>query len=190
MLDIRAPLFSTSELGKVTGIDRKLVNLWLERELVRPTRLERMAVRNRPRFSVVDIFKARLNRTLSDRLLIGLSASTDAGEEAERAADPKAASRYMLPGAAHVLADEGWMWAVARSVERGKPLEVFAAIAWVDGCWDLWLELEAEKLASPFGPEVPYIVVPVGAIFACVYGQCKALLEGSERPRKKRRARS
>jgi hypothetical protein len=190
MLNIHLPLFSATELGKVAGIERKLVNLWLERELIQPTRIERLAVRKRPLFSVVAIFKARLIRILSGSLLVSASGSMLAGAEAERASKPGAATRSRTPALPEVIADEGWMWAVARSVESGKALPLVAAITRSDDCWDFFLGLEVSSFARRFAPEVPYAVVPIGEIFASVYLECKALIPDStsERPRKKRRA--
>jgi hypothetical protein len=48
MLSINFPLFTANELGRVAGLDRKLVNLRLERGLIEPTRIEQLAIRKRP----------------------------------------------------------------------------------------------------------------------------------------------
>jgi hypothetical protein len=90
------------------------------------------------------------------------------------------------------VADEGWMWAVARSVDRDEPLALLAALNRRSAdCWQFFLEFDASKFASRFGPEEPYAIVQVGAIFASVYRECKKIYEGlpPDRPKKVRRAR-
>jgi hypothetical protein len=191
MFHIDSPLFTAAELGTVAGIDRKRVNQMLERELIQPTRMERLTVRNRPLFSVVAIFRARLIKILSDSLAISPSGSMLAGMEAERASQSKAEVSSGLGRLAQTIADQGWMPAVARSVDREQPLPLVAAITRSRDCWQFFLELDASKFPGRFGPE-PYAVIAVGEIFASVYRQCKALYHGPppKQPRKRRRARS
>ena len=190
-MDIKAPLFSASELGKVAGVDRKLVNLWLERRVVRPTRLEQLASRRRPSFSVAAIFKARLTRVLAESLAISTSSAVIAGLAAEMADDPKSATAE-LRRHVRVAADPGWMQASARSVERGKPLALFAGISRTGDRWRFALEPDAGKLADRFESDAPYAVVPIGSIFESVYRDCKARYEGGspDKPRKRARARA
>lgn len=189
---ISSSVFTATDLGKVAGIDRKLVDLWLERELIKPTHVEPLAVRNRPMFTVVAIFKARLTKILSDTLAISTSGSMLAGMEAERASKPGAVAAAGIARLAQVVADEGWMWAVARSVERDKPLALLAAISRSGDCWQFFLEFDVSKFTHRFGPEVPFAIVPVGAIFASVYRQCKEMYDSRppEKPRNTRRAQS
>jgi hypothetical protein len=178
-LKIDKPEFTAAQLCAVAGIDRKLVNLWLERNLIAPTKVERLAARNRPMFSVIAIFKARLIRALSETLSINPASSMLAGIEAERASRPGAAAASSIARMAQTIADEGWMWAVARSVDRGKPLALFAAINRVDDCWQFFMEFDVGKFAQRFQPDEPYAVVPIGEIFATVYRDCKKTYESS-----------
>jgi hypothetical protein len=184
--------FTATQLSTVTGIDRKLVNLWLERGVITPTHLERLTERNRPMFSVIAIFKARLIKALSDELSINPASSMLAGAEAERASRPGARAASSVARMAQVIADAGWMWAVARGVDRGKPLALFAAINRTDDCWQLFLEFDVGKFAQRFGPDKAYAVIPIGEVFATVYRQCKKIYEGGQpgEPKKAPRARS
>jgi hypothetical protein len=173
-ISITEPRFSGSDLAEIVGVNRKLVNRWLERDLFVPTEVERLPVRSRPRFSLVGVFKARLSKILYDRICIVSSKSMNVGETAELAAK-KGAKITSSAALANLLADEGWMHAQARSIRRGKPLRLYAAITRSERCWQFFLELEVAKFASRFGSEIPYVVVPIGEIFTSVYRQCEAI---------------
>jgi hypothetical protein len=74
-----------------------------------------------------------------------------------------------------------WMWAMARSVERGKPFYVYAYTAPSEGKWLFDVHIENPDVEHPseppcFGWNVPHIYVPVGEIFIAVYNDCKKLL--------------
>ena len=187
MLDITDPRFTARDLSEVALIDRKLVNLWLERNLIEPTLVKPLEVRKRPMFSMVAIYKARLMRLLSDYLEISTSGLKLAGLEVEKANRRGAAAASGIKRAANAIADAGWMWAVKRSVDdnrplardaAGKPLTLYGAIALIDGCWDFHMEFELSKFTSHFAPEVPFAVIPIEATFASVYRQCQALVSG------------
>ncbi len=184
-LKIDEPSFTAADLSSMVGVDRKLVNLWLERGVIVPSKLERLPSRNRPMFSVIGIFKARLIRVLSETLSINPASSMLAGNEAERASRPGAAAASSVSRMAQTLADEGWMWAVARSVDRGKPLTLFAAITRADDCWQFFMEFDVSKLAPRFRPDEPYAIVPIGMLFAGVYRQCKEIHAGKLSRQKK-----
>lgn len=189
-LDIHAPQFSRADLVKVSGLDPKIIKLWIGRRLIRPARKERVDIRSRLHFSVVTIFEAKLMRLIGENVVFGPSHGNEMAALAE-AAKPKN-NATISSDVARVLADDGWMWAVARSVELGKPLHVFAGIANLQGCWNLHLRLNDAAFDGQFEPEVSYIVVPVGEVFAAVYRDCRALCVGAPPgpPRKARRARS
>ena len=79
------------------------------------------------------------------------------------------------------------MWALARSIERGRPLFVYAYVARSKGEWLVDMHVENPGVKTPserpsFGSHlpdvwsVPHVFVPVGAIFAKVYNSCKVLL--------------
>jgi len=192
MIDINESYFSGAALAKVAGVDRKLLNRWLERGLIEPPRIERLAIRKRPMFSVVAIFQARLIKILYDSLAISASGSVLAGLKAERESRPGAAAASGLARLAKAVADEGWMWAVARSVDRNEPLALLAAInRRSNDTWRFFLEFDAGKFADRFGPEEPYAIVQVGAIFGSVYRDCISIYEGQKPkgPRSPQRAR-
>ena len=181
---ISAALFSASELAHVAGVDRKLVNVWLERELLAPTRTEHLAIRKRPMFSVIEIFKARLAKVLFDRLMINAHPSMMAGKLAIHPDDETV--QYLsrlLKGAA----DEGWMYAVARGEQRRMPIRIFAAMSRSADEWDFFFEMDVANFVNRFPPGVPFAVIPVGEIFASVFRECEALYRG-DLPRKSRKA--
>jgi hypothetical protein len=201
MLDIVAPLFTTQELCRAAGLDPVLAKAWIARGLLDPDRADPIAVRRRPLFSVMTVFRARLARELGDQLGVAPSDVVETKRAKKRAdvktvkdiarasgdveealrkllAEGRKPPRQGLDRLARVVADEGWSWAVARSVERGKPLGLIAGVSRDKGCWDFYLALEAEKLAERFGPKRSYAVIPVGAMFAEVYSACKAAYEG------------
>lgn len=200
MLDIASPLFTTAELCRVAGLAPALAKVWLQRGLLRPGRADLVAVRKRPLFSVMSVFQARLARELGEVLEMGpLDAgeagrankqatpsmirqiATSAGEAAEAVSYPLAEGKRGQKSAkkslVNVVTDEGWTWAVARSVERGKPLHLLGGVAKHNGCWSFYIELDPMKLAEHFGPADTYAVIPIGAMFARVYSECKAIYE-------------
>ena len=174
-IDLNAPLFSGADLKQATGLDDEVFKVWLKRGTLRPARREKLAVRSRPHFSIIDIFKAKLAAALGNSFPIGPSLWMEAAEEMKK--PPKQA---VSPVLVHLLADEGWMWAVARSVERGKPLALFAAVTSDRGCWEYHLGLQKPFSPEEFGAGVPYLVIPVGEWFASVYRKCQFLLRDRE----------
>ncbi len=201
-IDISSPGFSATELAVVAGANRKLIDPWLERDLLEPTHVRRTGGRKSPRFSVIAVFKARVIRELLETVWIGASPAVDFGVKAEEVSAKKAeaASHLVAELATHdaladlstVIADEGWMWAVARSVERGKLLPIMAAITRSTDCWDLFLEFDVGKFADRIEADRPYVVIPIGAIFASVYSKCKAIVEARtpEQPRPRHRGKA
>ncbi len=83
------------------------------------------------------------------------------------------------------------MHAVKRSVDREEPLALLAALSRIGDCWQFFLEFDVSKFAYRFGPGAPYVIVPVGAIFAEVYQDCISIyrVHNLERTRNRRRAR-
>ena len=185
---IFAPAFSSNELCTVAGIERKLVNLWLERGVVQPSRTEQLAVRTRPHFSCVDIFKARLTRELSELLDIATSSSRIAGMSAEIADNPTASSPE-IRRVVRVAASKGWMHGSARAAERGKPLNFYAGLSRSENCWEFRMDMDIGKLAIHFGDN-SFVAIPIGAIFDAVYLECKSVFEGRAKERKKSDAQS
>ena len=73
------------------------------------------------------------------------------------------------------------MWALARSIERGRPFHIYAYAARLDDEWQFDMHIQNPGIASPseppcFGWQVPHIFVPVGEIFVAVYNDCKRTL--------------
>ncbi len=188
-VDITDPRFTARDLSEVAMIDRKLVNLWLERELIEPTLIKLLEVRKRPMFSVVGIYKARLMRLLTDHLQMSTSGLKLAGSEIAKANRRGAAAASGIKSVAHAIADTGFLWAVKRSVDEnrplardsaGKPLALYGAVALVDDCWDFHLDFDLNELATRFASEVPFALIPVESTFASVYRQCLALSFGEQ----------
>lgn len=170
------PVFSSAELCSIAEIDRKLANLWLERGIIEPSRIEQLAVRSRPYFSVVAIFKARLIRDLSEVLDIGTSSSRVAAMGAEAADDPSAYGPD-LRRIVNVAASAEWMRGSARAAERGKPLHFHAGLSRSEKCWEFQMDMDVLKLVRHFG-SVPLILIPIGDVFDAIYLKCKATYEG------------
>ncbi len=173
-LDIHAPQLSRSDLARVAGIEPQLMKLWVGRGLLKPARKERVSVRSRLHYSIVTVFKAKLMRLISEQVLLGPSRGTEMTgllDAATLAADSSASSDLV-----DALADDGWMWAVARRVDNETPFRVYAAVTHSGKCWTLKLCLKVADLETLFEPEISYVVVPVGEIFAAVYRECRELL--------------
>src|SRR4051794_39802676 len=104
-LDIKAALFTATEVARAAQLDRGHVDVWVHRGVIKPTRVERWTARGRALFSVVAIFEARVIRVLGECLGIGPADSTVAAASARA-----------------ILSDD-WMHAIARSVENDTPLK-------------------------------------------------------------------
>lgn len=204
MLDIRLPLFTTGELCRIANIDAQVAKVWLQRGLLQPDRVDQLAVRKRPMFSVMGVFRAHLAREFGKILEMG---PFDAGE-AERVeklaswttikqiasytgdaaealrlllAEGKKKKRAAITSLARAVTDEGWTWAIARSVERGKPLPLLGGVTKRGGCWSFYIALDPMDLAKHFGPEDTYAVIPIGTMFARIYSDCKAVYDRTSR---------
>src|SRR5262249_15345807 len=166
--------FSSHELCAIAEIDRKLANLWLERGVIQPSRIEQLAVRSRPYFSCVAIFKARLTRELSEP--IGLATSRIAALGAE-AADNRAAYSSDIRRVVDVAANEGWMYGAARAAERGKPFGLYAGLGRSKKCWEFRMDTDVRTLAEYFR-DMAFVAIPIETIFYSVYLKCKLVFEG------------
>jgi hypothetical protein len=84
---------------------------------------------------------------------------------------------------ADTIANTGeWMWASARSIEKGEPFLVYAYAARPNRKWLFDMHLEEPGEAPSFGWDTPHIYVPMSKIFAEVYAECKQLLGFSGSP--------
>ena len=164
---IDEPYFSVAELASVAEIDRGLADQWIHRSLIRPTRVERAGSRNRPIFSVRGVFKARLICILNDRFNFA------PGQSAPVANDSDSAEL------AELLAGEDWMYAAARGIDRSKPMNFWVAVTRIQKCWRWQLIFPTESGIAPFGPAIPYIMLPLPEMFSPVYLACRAIHAGS-----------
>jgi hypothetical protein len=193
-LPITTGQYSSAEVARVTGLDQGLLKLWLNRGLLHPDRVEVLAKRSRPHYSVVDVFKVKLMQVLIDCLSVPPTPGTIGADRSEKQPpkNRRSVSISLQLEISNALANEGWMWAQARSIEAGKPLPIFAAMTRLGDDWDFHLHVGDDPFKPSFGKDRPYIIVPVGAIFADVYRACRKLTvgEGTANKEKARRARS
>jgi len=183
---INAPVFTVTELARVSGISRPAIDMYLHRGVLIPTRREQKSSRTRktkvrgrktpqgrPMFSVIIIFKTRLIRELGT-LGLGPSESSLASDEVLHAEIP--AGELEAGNVAEIAAGRNWMWACARSVEANQPVNIYAYAARSADKWLFDVHL-GEKVAIPsFGLQIPHIYVPISVIFMSVYNECKRLL--------------
>ena len=176
--DLEAALFTSAELADVSGLSRTMVDVWISRGVLQPTRRERAERRTkgpvrkgqgRPMFSSGVIFKVALTCILGRHLGIGLSEWEPLGTKVEGA---------LLTNVAEVadrVAGGNWMWAVARGVENKKPFRIYTLATYSNGEWlfDMQLGEQPSKLSWQ---DVPYLVIPTWKIYERVYLQCKKLL--------------
>src|SRR5215212_19098 len=106
---IKRALFTANQLATIAQVDPKLVFVWLDRGLLHPAKLERLTVRSRPLFSVVEIFEVRLAKVLSNSFGITASEALGAGSAGEKQAEAKATVQSRDRELVRTLADEGWM---------------------------------------------------------------------------------
>jgi hypothetical protein len=168
-MNIQEPLFTLAELCRATGLDRGVANMWLRRRQIRATRSERLPIRKRALFSVFAIFQVKLMQLMAEHLAMAPSESLDFSQQVVDA-----------------------LWSVGREFDRGRTLALLAAVTKDGDRWRLiFPELDAGKFTKRFGTIVPYAVIPVGEIFALIYGRCKNIYDGGtlQESKKARHAR-
>jgi hypothetical protein len=161
------PQFSVAEFSHLAGLDRALVDLRVHRGLIKPTKIDRLTVRQRASFSIAAVFEANVVRMLDDELAIGIS---EAGKAASAIAN--------VDGGA-------WMHNAARHAEKGEVMDLHATVHRSKGCWQAFLHLGIKNVRDDFGKEATSLLVPAGAVFFTTYETCKALSAGAF-PAKKR----
>ncbi len=205
--DIYRPLFTAGKVAALCGVKRPVIDTMGTRGFIHASGREQPATprpqsrtkgrrprapKGRPLFSARAVFKVRLMRVLAAQLDVGLNESGFFAEKSEnpddrvkmKLADYEAAADAIaaLAEIADRPAVQGeWMWAMARSIERGKPFHIYAYAARLDDEWQFDMHLENYGIESPseppcFGWNVPHIYVPAGQIFIAVYNDCKKLL--------------
>jgi hypothetical protein len=191
--DLYVGQFTAGEVAEVCGVSRPVVDMWGVRGFLSPTRREQTtrpgrprkkagkpkASKGRPLFSARDIFKARLMRVLALQLGLGLNDSVLVAAAAEKEKIDESNNRSVVKDAAGIaekLADLEWQWAVARSIERGQPMFIYAYTTREGEAWRLDMHVGRQIEPPSFGWDVPYIYIPVSEIFAFVYAESKKLL--------------
>jgi hypothetical protein len=143
-------------------------------------------------FSTQQIFQLRLIREFAAQTALGSSDTLLVGKAADHA---KMMLAYIRKHAkaiaesgevAETFATEGeWMWACARSYERGSPIPMYAyATRSEDGEWLLDMHLFNYGEEPSFGWEVPHIFVPMSHLYLEVYVECKRILGRSKEAEK------
>jgi DNA-binding transcriptional MerR regulator len=191
--DLYGAQFSVGEAATILGVKPSVLAMWGQRGLGSPTRREGGADAKgkkkkgtrlgKGRFSARELVKLRTQQILSD-MGFSLSETVPVGEEV-KITPPSVAQHLSAMEAAEIadaVATKGeWMWAMARSIERGKPFYIYAYATRAGGKWDFDMHIEKSGVDKPsespcFGWDVPHIYVPVGKIFSAVYDDCKKLL--------------
>ncbi len=187
--DLDSALFTAGELAEVSGLSRAMVDVWVSRGLLEPTRRERAKRQTkgrvrigqgRPMFSAVAIFKVRLTLELGKHLGIGLSEWVALSNKAEKAQLPSFIAN--IAGAADMIAGGNWMWAVARGIENGKPFKICSYATQDHGEWLFDMEIGEERRQPHFGLDVPHLFIPMWRICETIYVECKKLLGMLDRP--------
>jgi hypothetical protein len=181
--DIGAGQLTATDVARLVGVQRPVIDTVLAREQLAPTRRGTSGhkkTKGRPLLSFEDALQLSLMRTVST-LGIPMSKSSEPLAPVNmKFTGPKAAVDLMAK-MSEVARSPGWTWAMARSIERGKPFFIYAYVTRQKGDWRYDMHVEnpgTEKPREPpcFGWDVPHIYVPVGEIFAAVYNDCKELL--------------
>jgi hypothetical protein len=195
------PLFTTTKVAALCGVQRPVIDTMGTRGFIRASGREQSATprqqsrtkgrrsgasEGRPLFSARDVFKVRMMRVLAGQLDVGLTESGFMADKAEKPDESVKRTIAEYEAATVEIADTiamtgEWMWAMARSIERGRPFQIFAYAARLDNEWQFDMHIENPDVESPgeppcFGWKVPHIYVPVGEIFIAVYNDCKKLL--------------
>jgi len=172
--DLDAPLFTTLELAKIAGINRGVADVWLHRELLKPTRSASVGngPQGRPLFSAVVIFQAKLIRRLSETVDIGPSTGTLVALKTEEERGSAQIAKMSVEG--------NWWWAVVRSSDKPKPITIIGLAGKKGGEWQLDVRLESDHSPLCFAPGAPYIVLPLSEIFLTVYQQCSKIMAQHE----------
>jgi hypothetical protein len=199
--DIYKPLFTAAKVADLSGVKRPVIDTMGTRGFIRASGREQPATpraqsrttgrrprapKGRPLFSTRDVFKVRLMRVLAAQLDVGLTESGFMADKAEKPDESvkRTIAEYeaALVKAADTIAMTGeWMWAMARSIERGTPFYIYAYATRSKNKWEFDMHVEnpgVEKPSEPpcFGWTAPNLYVPIGKIFIDVYNDCKKLL--------------
>jgi len=201
--DIYAGQFTAGEVAQICGVSKPVIEMWGSRGFIEPTRRERpkplalrakgsrsIPTKGRPLFSARNAFKARLMRVLAVQLELALSPSMEVASKAEK----RKVTKSDLPGDsalgdAAFLAEEiamggEWMWGLARSYERGAPLNIYAYATRSGAEWLFDMHIGENGKIPSFGWKVAHVRVPIAEIFIAVYVECKKMLGLMDKPLK------
>jgi hypothetical protein len=198
--DLYRPLFTAGKLADLCGVKRPVIDTMATRGFIRASGREPAATprrqsatkgrrppasKGRPLFSARDVFKVRLIRVLAAQLDLAFTESVEmagwVGEtdkvQQKKIADYEASISELADAPAY--AGE-WMWAMARSIERGNPFYIYAYATRSEQKWQFDMHIENPGAERPNEPPcfgwVPHIYVPVGEIFLVTYADSKKLL--------------
>lgn len=181
--DLGAGQLTATDVARLVGVQRPVIDTMLTRGQIAPTRRGtsgRRKSKGRPLLSFEDALQLSLMRTVST-LGIPMSKSSEALAPINmKFKGPKAAIDLMAK-MSEVARSPGWTWAIARSIERGKPFFIYAYATRAKDKWQFDMHVENPGVDKPneppcFGWDIPHIYVPVGKIFSAVYNDCKKLL--------------
>jgi len=116
------------------------------------------------------MFKARLLQVLAAQLGIALTDSVFVARQAEKALIDTAQVADSVDRSGE------WMWAIARSVEQGESLYIYAYATRSEQKWLFDIHITNPGEPPSFGWDMPHMYVPMSAIFVAVYTDCKKLL--------------
>jgi hypothetical protein len=204
--DLYRPLFTAAKLADLSGVKRPVIDTMATRGFIRASGREQPATprrqsatkgtrrgvsKGRPLFSARDAFKVRLIRVLAAQAGLELGYSAFMGDKAKdwTITESELAQLVAVAESAEAAAEiadgpatQGeWMWAMARSIERGKPFYIYGYATRREDEWVFDMHIENPGVESPterpcFGWRLPHIYVPVGEIFHRVYNDSKELL--------------
>ncbi len=162
--------FTGSELALLSGLNRPMVDVWVNRGLLEPARRERPTTtskkgRNRkgqgkPMYSLADVFMVRLTRELGAHLEFGLS---------------EWVALASIAKAAKIASGENWMWAAGRAIENNKPWKIYGYATYAEGEW--LFDMHINEFKEPcFGLKASFLFIPMSEVFEATYTECKKLL--------------
>jgi hypothetical protein len=190
--DLYAGQFSAGESASILKMKPGVLAMQTRRGVSPPTRRGGVAgsARKKKRerqgkalFSLRDLIKIQTQQTLSE-MGFSLTELVPVGDQMKLTPEPVAARLSAIEAAyiAGTIAMEGeWMWAMARSIERGQPFLIYAYATRTNNKWQLDMHIDNPGVESPtkppcFGWKAPLLYLPVSEIFIGVYSECKKVL--------------
>jgi hypothetical protein len=188
--DLYAGQFSVGEAATILKMKPSVLAMQVQRGLISPTRREVAAGsrkkrerQGKTRLSLRELMKVDTQNALAS-MGFSLTESVPVGDKMKRTTEHVAARLFTLEAievADRISTTGEWMWAMARSIERGKPFYIYAYAARQKSGWELDMYIENPGVVKPsqppcFGWDVPHIYLPVSAIFTTLYSDSKKVL--------------